>query len=77
MTVEERTDLREFWDSLREVDWFYEMSDDPRAYRRGRESVERARARARELGPAGLELFDEFQAHYSVLGGNRPLPPRP
>jgi hypothetical protein len=38
-------------------DWFYPMSDDPRAYRAGREAWERIRVLADQLGEEGDALI--------------------
>lgn len=73
--------LGQLWDQLQRVDWYYQMTDDPVAYRRGAQGYEYARQRSRELGVDGIVLWDEFVLHYSthtVPGQERSeLPPRP
>jgi hypothetical protein len=69
--------LVELYDHLMTLDWYYAMSDDPRAYRQGRESCRQAREAAISLGPEGEELFERFAAHYSLSPSDSPLPPRP
>ena len=77
MTAETR-DLADFWDRLKNVDWFYAMADDGRAYRRGRQQVEEAKLMAKELGPEAEAMYKAFSAHHHLKGGERPaLPERP
>lgn len=42
-------------------DWFYPMSDDPRAYRAGREAWERIQILASKLGDVGDELIKKYR----------------
>ena len=47
----------EFVAKLPRIDWYYNMSDDPRAYREGKAQVERYRQIAEENGPEWVEAF--------------------
>lgn len=61
-----------------QVDWYYAMADDRRAYQRGETSVRHARQCALSCGDAGLEMFNAFAAHYALHDSEHPpLPPRP
>lgn len=54
--------LSEFFNLLENHDWFFEMSDDGRVYRRG----ESQRARIEQVAaesPAHKALFEAFRAH--------------
>lgn len=42
-------------------DWYYPMSDDPRAYRAGREAWERIRVLADQLGEEGDALIAKYR----------------
>jgi hypothetical protein len=54
-------DLREKLESaLKAHDWFYPMSEDPRAYRRGREAWERIQFLASQLDD-GQELIAKYR----------------
>lgn len=69
----------EFYDQLKRHDWYYAMSDDHRAYKRGVADYERLRNLAKEVD-GGKEMMSAFSAHYSahVTGGEvPPLPDRP
>ena len=41
------------------IDWYYNMSDDPRAYREGKAQVQRYEKLAEENGPEWQAAFDE------------------
>lgn len=55
-------DLREKLEAaLKSHDWFYPMSEDPRAYRRGREAWERIQFLASKLGDEGDALIAKYR----------------
>ena len=49
----------EYVANLPRIDWYYNMSDDPGAYRRGAEQVKRYEKMAEENGPEWQAAFDE------------------
>lgn len=65
------------WEALQAHDWFWMMTDDPRVSERGRAESRWLLEQAEDLGDEGRRMWAEFSAHYSVSGGNRPLPERP
>jgi hypothetical protein len=69
--------LDELYDALLGHDWYYQMSDDPRAYRAGIAAQRHLRGLAETLGPEGLALFRAFEAHYCRVEVPPALPPRP
>jgi hypothetical protein len=69
--------LDELYDALRWHDWYYQMADDPRAYRAGLAAQRHLRGLAETAGEAGRLLFDAFEAHHSTTEDPPPLPDRP
>lgn len=71
---------QQFYDACAQFDWFYEMSDDNRVYRRGVEAQDLLLTHA-PAGSRNREIWDGFVAHYysgpSFNKPQLPLPVRP
>jgi len=64
---------REYWTACRLHDWFYSYSEDPGAYRAGKEDRERLMLLAHER-PDLAAIFNAWQDHKLDTG---PVPPEP
>ena len=51
----------ELIEALRTHDWYYRMSDDSRAYRRGQDKWDRIQFLADQLGDEGQELIEKYR----------------
>ena len=56
----------EFVAKLPRIDWYYNMSDDPRAYREGMAQVERYRQIAEENGTEWVEAFEVQNKKHTI-----------
>lgn len=70
----ERENLRDFYDRLEGLDWFYEMSDDGRVYREGAKAYLAVKYESTR-NPAKAELFNVYEKY--VFTGKPPKPERP
>jgi len=70
---------QEFLQRLRYADWHYGRSDDPRAYREGRDGIAELQRIANEKGGRWLRSFDDAARRaYDTEGLRWPTPtPRP
>lgn len=75
MTVENTTDLCEFYKMLVGHDWFFEMSDDSRIYHRGKNERGKLLALAKRNGAAFEQLYRDY--HMFVWGRNSESPANP
>lgn len=66
-------DPRKFWTICRLHDWFYPYSDDPGAYREGKEEQERLFGIA-QTDPALMTVFRQWESHMWDAG---PRPDEP
>ena len=55
-------DLKQYWELLNKHDWYYNFSDDSRAYRKGYEADTELRSYKSE-SPAHAKLFEDFHTH--------------
>tara|TARA_R110002012_G_scaffold283916_1_gene474489 strand:- start:864 stop:1100 length:237 start_codon:yes stop_codon:yes gene_type:complete len=58
--------LEEFTQKIKNLDWFYNMSDDHRAYNRGREACAYYRDMAEAFGPEWVEAYKAESAKHVV-----------
>ena len=58
--------IEEFARSLPLIDWYFQMSDDPRAYRRGEEQVRSYRELAEANGVEWVEAFKAEQKKHRI-----------
>lgn len=65
--------LPDFYDLLNRTDWTYEMSDDPRSYRRGADAMAVVQKAANE-SEEHKKLYGAFFA-YAWRGADKPLRP--
>tara|TARA_R110000737_G_scaffold119060_1_gene151498 strand:- start:68 stop:283 length:216 start_codon:yes stop_codon:yes gene_type:complete len=52
--------------NLTRLDWFYGMSDDPRAYREGSQQVRAYRELGKTNGPEWVASFDKEQEKHRI-----------
>ena len=57
--------IQEFFDKVSRVDFLYSMSDDPRAYTRGKERVAQIREEAESYGLPYTKIFNDWSAYMS------------
>lgn len=77
--------LAEFYDRVKNHDWYHERSDDGNVVARGYTHMKRLRATAKLLGPKAQDILQGFIQHYhgpgspvSPDGGERcAIPKRP
>lgn len=67
-------DVRKYWTACRVHDWFYEMAEDPNAYRDGRDNEHHLR-RLAEADPRLMEVFTQWEDHFHNCGP-RPAEPK-
>ena len=67
-------DIRKYWTQCRLHDWHYEMSDDPEAYRMGKESEDYLLSLAHK-DPAMAEVFKQWRSYHHDTGP-RPIEPK-
>lgn len=74
---QEQMTPQQFWDACNKFDWFYEMSDDARVWRRG--EVDKAELLTQApLGSQNRLLWTEFHKHhYSGVAFGTPKHPKP
>ena len=58
--------LEEFTQKIKNLDWFYNMSDDHRAYNRGREACAYYRDMAEANGPEWVEAYKAESAKHVI-----------
>ena len=63
---EKEMTFEEFTRNLPLIDWFYNMSDDPRAYREGCDQVRNWRELAETKGEKWIEAFDTEQKKHRI-----------
>ena len=68
-----KTTPKEFYELLERHDWWYEQSDDPNAYRKGRNERHRLQAIAQENAIL-IDLYTRY-ADYVFRGNTKPTTP--
>lgn len=71
----DKISLQDYYKKLRYNDWFYNYSDDPRAYRAGLASTAAVRALS-NTSPEHKKLYDEY-CTYIYSNGNLERPACP
>ena len=61
-TMKDQMTFEQFQQDLPYIAWYYMMSDDGAAYRRGKAQVERYREIAEENGPEWVEAYKAVKA---------------
>lgn len=59
--------LEEFFEKLQRVDFLYSMSDDHRAWQRGKDQVAAVNQEAESLGDEYVKMFNDFRDYKSSL----------
>ena len=59
--MKDQMTFEEFTSQLPLLDWYYMMSDDGAAYRRGRDTIAHYRSIAEDNGPEWVEAFEAMQ----------------
>ena len=70
----ENDSLQSYYDRLAAADWSYEFSDDPSAYRKGRDQIAQLCSEAGR-SEAHMELFKHME-HWGRNGGEKPTAPK-
>jgi hypothetical protein len=64
--MKDQMTFEEFASQLPYLDWYYMMSDDGAAYRRGRDTIAHYRSIAEENGPEWVEAFQAEKKKHRI-----------